>query len=50
MKVLLSTIIFELRTIKYHMEEIMNRLHLENRNRVLTFAGQMGLTVNKPVQ
>ena len=32
------------RTIKYHMSEIMNRLHLENRAQVLAFAGQMGLT------
>jgi DNA-binding NarL/FixJ family response regulator len=29
------------RTIKYHMAEIMNRLHLENRAQVLTYAGQM---------
>jgi len=32
------------RTIKYHMAEIMNRLHLENRTQVLAFAGRMGLT------
>lgn len=31
------------RTIKYHMEEIMNQLHLENRAQVLAFAGKMGL-------
>jgi two-component system NarL family response regulator len=36
------------RTIKYHMSEIMNRLHLENRAQVLAFAGQMGLTAYKP--
>lgn len=36
------------RTIKYHMGEIMNRLHLENRSQVLAFAGQMGLTGYKP--
>lgn len=35
------------RTIKYHMAEIMNRLHLENRSQVLAFAGQMGLTSYK---
>lgn len=35
------------RTIKYHMEEIMNRLHLENRAQVLAFAGQKGLTAKK---
>lgn len=38
------------RTIKYHMEEIMNRLHLENRAQVLAFAGQMGLTAKKPLR
>ncbi len=32
------------RTIKYHMAEIMYRLHLENRTQVLAFAGRMGLT------
>jgi two-component system NarL family response regulator len=32
------------RTIKYHMTEIMHRLHLENRAQVLAFAGRMGLT------
>jgi DNA-binding NarL/FixJ family response regulator len=36
------------RTIKYHMAEIMNRLHLENRAQVLAFAGRMGLTSSKP--
>jgi two-component system NarL family response regulator len=36
------------RTIKYHMAEIMNRLHLENRTQVLAFAGRMGLTAYKP--
>lgn len=30
------------RTIKYHMAEIMNRLHLENRAQVLAYAGKMG--------
>jgi DNA-binding NarL/FixJ family response regulator len=35
------------RTIKYHMTEIMNRLHLENRAQVLAFAGRMGLTAYK---
>jgi two-component system NarL family response regulator len=38
------------RTIKYHMAEIMNRLHLENRTQVLAFAGQMGLTAYKPTK
>jgi two-component system NarL family response regulator len=36
------------RTIKYHMAEIMDRLHLENRTQVLAFAGRMGLTSSKP--
>ena len=36
------------RTIKYHMAEIMNRLHFENRAQVLAFAGRMGLTAYKP--
>ena len=36
------------RTIKYHMAEVMNRLHLENRAQVLAFAGRMGLTSSKP--
>ena len=38
------------RTIKYHMAEIMNRLHLENRSQVLAFAGRMGLTSYKPTK
>jgi len=38
------------RTIKYHMEEIMNRLHLENRAQVLAYAGRMGLTAKKPTE
>lgn len=31
------------RTVKYHMAEIMDRLHLENRAQVLAHAGRMGL-------
>jgi two-component system NarL family response regulator len=31
------------RTIKYHMAEIMQQLHLENRAQVLAYAGRMGL-------
>ena len=38
------------RTIKYHMTEIMDRLHLENRAQVLAFAGRMGLTAQKPTE
>ena len=36
------------RTIKYHMAEIMNRLHLKNRAQVLTYAGHMGWMAHKP--
>lgn len=32
------------RTVKYHMAEIMNQLHFENRAQVLAYAGRMGLT------
>jgi len=35
------------RTVKYHMSEIMNRLHLENRAQVLAHAGKMGWIVCK---
>jgi two-component system NarL family response regulator len=31
------------RTIKYHMAEIMQRLHLEHRAQVLAYAGKLGL-------
>lgn len=34
-------------TIKYHMGEITNRLHLENRSQVITFASEMCLTSAK---
>lgn len=33
------------RTIKYHMAEIMEQLHLANRAQVLAYAGKMGWTV-----
>ena len=36
------------RTVKYHMAEIMERLHLENRAQVLAYAGRCGLTGNEP--
>jgi len=32
------------RTVKYHMAEIMARLHLEHRAQVLAYAGRIGLT------
>jgi len=31
------------RTIRYHMAEIMDRLHLEHRSQVIAYAGKMGL-------
>lgn len=31
------------RTVRYHMVEIMDQLHLQNRAQVLAFAGQLGL-------
>lgn len=31
------------RTVRYHMVEIMNQLHMENRAQVLAFAGRIGL-------
>jgi len=35
------------RTIKYHMAEILGRLHLDNRAQVLAYAGQMGSKPNR---
>lgn len=32
------------RTVKYHMAEILEQLHLQNRAQVIAFAAQMGLT------
>jgi two-component system NarL family response regulator len=37
------------RTIKYHMSEIMDRLHLENRSQVLAAAGRLGLNGKDPL-
>ncbi len=34
------------RTIRYHMGEIIQRLHLENRSQVIAYAARMGLTGN----
>ena len=31
-------------TVKYHMGEMLNRLHLENRGQVIAYAARMGLT------
>jgi two-component system NarL family response regulator len=36
------------RTVKYHMTEIMKRLHMENRAQVLAYAGRMDWRSNKP--
>ena len=36
------------RTIKYHMAEIMDKLHLENRAQVLAYAGKMGFKTDTP--
>ena len=30
-------------TVRYHMAEIMNQLHIENRSQILAYAGQLGL-------
>ena len=35
------------RTIRYHMGEIIQQLHLENRSQVIAFAARMGLTGNR---
>ena len=36
------------RTVKYHMAEIMQQLHLEHRAQVLAYAGRMGLGGEAP--
>lgn len=36
------------RTVKYHMGEIIDRLHVENRSQVLALAGRMGWTRDTP--
>lgn len=36
------------RTVKYHMAEILDQLHLQNRAQVIAFAVQMGLTRSGP--
>jgi DNA-binding NarL/FixJ family response regulator len=37
-------------TVKYHMMEIMQQLHLQNRAHVLSYAGQMVLKLEKPAK
>jgi len=36
------------RTVRYHMVEIMNQLHMENRSQVLAYAGKLGLGQDNP--
>lgn len=36
------------RTIKYHMAEIMEQLHLDNRAQVLAYAGRAGMSADGP--
>jgi len=36
------------RTVRYHMAEIMDRLHLEHRSQVIAHAGQIGLAPAEP--
>ena len=47
-----KTLCLSERTIRYHMEEIIQRLHLENRSQVIAYAARMGLTgiQNKPTE
>jgi two-component system NarL family response regulator len=39
-----KTLCLSERTIRYHMKEIIQRLHLENRSQVIAYAARMGLT------
>ena len=39
-----KTLCLSERTIRYHMGEIIQRLHLENRSQVVAYAARMGLT------
>ena len=36
------------RTVKYHMAEILERLHMQNRAQVIAYAAQMGLARHQP--
>ena len=47
-----KTLCLSERTIRYHMKEIIQRLHLENRSQVIAYAARMGLTGkhNKPTE
>ena len=35
------------RTVKYHMQEILQKLHLQNRSQVIAYAVRTGLVSNK---
>ena len=35
------------RTVRFHMTEIISRLHLQNRNQVLAYAGKLGLRADQ---
>jgi len=41
-----KTLCLSERTIRYHVREIIQRLHLENRSQVIAYAARMGLTGN----
>ncbi len=41
-----KTLCLSERTIRYHMEEIIQRLHLKNRSQVIAYTARMGLTRN----
>jgi DNA-binding NarL/FixJ family response regulator len=34
------------RTVRYHMAEIMDRLHLEHRSQVIAYAGKLGIVAS----
>jgi DNA-binding NarL/FixJ family response regulator len=42
-----KTLFLSERTIRYHMEEIIQRLHLANRSQVIAYAARMGLTLDQ---
>jgi DNA-binding NarL/FixJ family response regulator len=42
-----KTLCLSERTIRYHMGEIIHRLHLKNRSQVIAYAARMGLTGNQ---
>ncbi|HSN93859.1 MAG TPA: response regulator transcription factor [Anaerolineaceae bacterium] len=43
-----QTICISERTVKYHMAEILRRLHLQNRTQVITYAARIGLSRANP--